>query len=66
MCWKGGKKQREKESRELQIPADEQREREREKEKRQKGRRGWRKGVSQLQTERRCLSLGACLAAEPN
>lgn len=30
------------------------------------GRREWRKGVSELQTERRCLSLGACLAVEPN
>ena len=26
----------------------------------------WREGVSELQTEWRCLSLGACLGAEPN
>lgn len=26
----------------------------------------WREGVRELQTEWRCLSLGACLGAEPN
>lgn len=26
----------------------------------------WREGVSELQTEWRCLSLGACLGAQPN
>lgn len=39
---------------------------ERKERKRRAREKEWREGVSERQTERRCLSLGACLGAEPN